>query len=179
MDWRSGRNTRPGKTSWKKSSSLTMLALVIAAALGMSGCGEVKPLTPEEQSLVSSWKIGKSLESAYSKESVDAVLSLLAPSLSSRPETRTQLARIFGMFRKLNLTLVMDSGEVDPTTHAITFRAHWTLTGLPKTGSGPRYFQTGECRMVVTMEKAPHRSRIESISGDTFLVAPAKTLPPA
>ncbi len=154
-----------------------ILVLLFAVALLSSGCGEVKPLTPEEQSLVSAWKIGKSLRRAYSKESVDEVVSLLTSSLANRPETRPQLAKMFGMFRKLDLTLVMDSGEVDPTTHSITFRGHWTMTGLPKSGSGPRYFQTGECQIVVSMAKTPNPSRIESISGDTFLAVPAKLSP--
>ncbi len=161
----------------KRKFNGPILLLVVAVALVASGCGEVKPLTPDEQSLVSAWKIGKLIQRAYSKESVDDVVSHLSSPLATRPETRAQLTRLFGMFRKLDLTLVMDSGEVDPTTHSITFHAHWTMTGLPKSRSGPRYFQTGECRIVVSMAKAPHPSRIESISGDTFLAAPAKLSP--
>ncbi len=143
----------------------------------MAGCGEVKPLNPEEQSLVNAWKIGDSLQKAYARESVGGVMDLLAPPLSNRADTRIQLERLFGLFRKMDLTLVMDSGEVDETTHSVTFRAHWTMTGLPKTGSGPRYFQTGECRMVVLTRKSPAPARIESLTGDTFLSAPPKINP--
>ncbi|EQD25741.1 MAG: hypothetical protein D084_Lepto4C00009G0001, partial [Leptospirillum sp. Group IV 'UBA BS'] len=143
-----------------------MIAFALLATLVSAGCGEVKPLTPEEQSLVSAWKVSESLQKAFDRESVDEVMGLLAPPLSVRPDTRIQLERLFGMFKRINLTLVMDSGEVDSATHSITFSAHWTLTGLPKIGSGPRYFQTGECRMVTSMRKAPAPSRLEDISGD-------------
>lgn len=156
---------------------LGMIAFLLGGIISLAGCGEVKPLNPEEQSLVNAWKVGDSLQKAYASESVDGVMDLLAPPLSNRPDTRIQLERLFGLFRKLDLTLVMDSGEVDQTTHSVTFRAHWTMTGLPKTGSGPRYFQTGECTMVVLARKSPAPARIESLTGDTFLSAPPKTNP--
>ncbi len=180
---------KPDGTSGKKSSQRPgngkilfrygMIAFALVAIISFAGCGEVKPLTPEEQSLVNAWKIGDSLQKAYARESVDEVMDLLAPALSMRPDTRIQLERLFGLFRKMDLTLVMDSGEVDETTHSVTFRAHWTMTGLPKTGSGPRYFQTGECRMVVLARKSPAHARIESLTGDTFLSAPPKPNPPS
>lgn len=153
--------------------------LVLAILVGSAGCGEVKPLTPEQQSLVSAWSIGKSLQKAFTARSSDAVMELLSPSFSEKPQTRGQLERLFTMFDSLDLHLVMDSGIVDSTSKTVTFMAHWTLTGIPKEKTLNHYFQTGECQMIVTLREAPHPSKIESLTGDSFMMVPAKPGPPS
>jgi hypothetical protein len=125
---------------------------------------------------VSAWSVKSRIEHAYAEMSVDNVLNILSPELAASSDTRTQLSSLFGMFSSIDLHLTMDSGRIDTTAHTVHFRAHWTMTGIPKTKAG-RYFQTGECRLVVTIRKAPLPARIQEIDGDTFLAAPGKLSP--
>lgn len=160
----------------KATGRLFFAGLLLFGFLGAAGCEDVKPLTPEEQSLVSAWSVKDRIEHAYAEMSVDNVLNTLSPGLAASPDTRTHLSTLFGMFRSVDLHLTMDSGRIDTTAHTVHFRAHWTMTGIPKTKAG-RYFQTGECRLVVSIRKAPLPARIQEIAGDTFLAAPGKLSP--
>ncbi len=151
-----------------------VMLLFLVSLMAFSGCGEEKPLTPEQQSLLSAWSIRDSLEKAFKKESVDDVMTLLGPPLSTRADTRAQLERLFAMFKTVNLTLVMDSGIIDSTTRSITFMAHWTVSAIPHDKTIPHYFQTGECRLIVTLRQSPNPSKLEDLVGETFFSAPAK-----
>ena len=146
----------------------------------LGGCEDVKPLTPEQQSYVSAWKIGKSLGKAFSTESPEAVESLLGPPLSSDPKTHAGLMGIFAVLDKIDLRIVMDSGTVDETGHAIIFHAHWTMSAISKgpKKAGARYFQTGEARMVVALSTPPGKARLLSLTGDTFLRTSIAAKPP-
>ncbi len=153
--------------------------LAVSAIVSLSGCGEVKPLTPEQKSFMSAWKIGKEMGKAFEKGSPEAVENLLGPPLSQDPKTHIGLTRLFALLDKIDLRIVMDGGMIDQTGHDVVFRAHWTMAGVSKSPkAGVRYFQTGECRLVVSIENAPKTSRLLSLSGDTFLRAPATAKPP-
>jgi hypothetical protein len=155
---------------------LLVLSFFFLGMISASGCEDVKPLSPDQQSIVSAWNVREQLEHAYALESVDNVLNLLSPELASAPNTRSTLSKLFGMLKSVDLHLSMDSGQIDTTAREIHFRAHWTLTGL-SSGKAERYFQTGECRLVVSLRKAPLPAQILRIEGDSFLSAPGKFSP--
>jgi hypothetical protein len=154
--------------------------LLVGMLILLGGCEDVKPLTPEQQSFVSAWKIGKKLGKAFSAESPEAVEALLGPPLSLDPKTHAGLMGIFAVLDKIDLRIVMDSGTVDETGHAIVFHAHWTMSAISKgpKKAGARYFQTGESRMVVGLAKPPGKARLLSLTGDTFLRTSIAAKPP-
>ncbi|MGC8528812.1 MAG: hypothetical protein ACP5OP_01245 [Leptospirillia bacterium] len=145
--------------------------VLVGMLIVIGGCEDVKPLTPEQQSFMSAWKIGKNLGKAFATQSPKAVEALLGPPLSLDPKTHAGLVSIFAVLDKIDLRIVMDSGTVDETGHAIVFHAHWTMSAISKgpKKAGARYFQTGEARMVVGLSKPPGKARLLSLTGDTFL----------
>ena len=176
LDVSAGRRRFFDRSFFVKNSGIRLLALafVLFGFLSATGCEDVKPLTPEEKSLVSAWSVRERMEHAYSEKSVDNVLNVLSPELASIPDMRTQLTNLFGMFESVDLHLIMDSGRIDTTAHIVHFRAHWTVTGVPKGKKEGHYFQTGECRLAISLQKAPLPAQILKIEGDTFLAAPGK-----
>lgn len=165
---------------WARSRTLMRMlfpSLAVLVLAGFSGCDSVKPLTPEEQSFVSAWGVRENLQKAFKAESVDQVLATLSPDLADSPKTRKDLSDMFETFRTLDFQLVMDSGTIDETARTIHFRAHWTMTGVPKSKTARHYFQTGECRVDISLRKSPAPSRIQRILGDTFLALPGKPSP--
>ena len=147
------------------------LTLAGAMIVFLGGCGEVKPLTPEQQSFMGAWKIGKDLGKAFAQGTPQAVEGILGPPLSEDPKTHAGLVGIFAVLDKIDLRIVMDSGTVDETGHAIIFHGHWTMSAISKgpPKAGTRYFQTGEARMVVALRHPPGKPSLLSLTGDTFL----------
>ena len=154
------------------------LAGVMLVVLG--GCGEVKPLTPEQQSFMAAWRIGKDLGKAFAKGNPQAVEGLLGPPLSVDPKTHTGLLGIFAVLDKIDLRIVMDSGTVDETGHVMNFQGHWTMSAISKgpLKAGTRYFQTGEARFVVSLAQPPGKPRLLALTGDTFLRTSIAAKPP-
>lgn len=166
--------------SFRPFLAVTGLTLAGAMLVFLGGCGEVKPLTPEQQSFMSAWKIGKDLEKAFAQESPEAVESFLGSPLSDDPKTHAGLVGIFAVLDKIDLRIVMDSGTVDETGHSIVFHGHWTMAAISKgpLKPGTRYFQTGEARLVVAIRKSPGKPKLLSLTGDTFLRTSIAAKPP-